>query len=200
MGRKRLLPNRADLILKAAADLFAERTYEKTTLDGIAERAGIGKGSIYLEFESKEEILFALICRSKQAELHEMRRLVANPGESPLKTLKQMLVKNIGMVYDAVSRNRRSPEEMMQSRERLKERLKPFFDERIECIEALLLQAVKAGEIRPLRKPRRTAQLMMMALRTALPPYETNPQKLKLQNDAAEILELIFEGLRHHES
>jgi AcrR family transcriptional regulator len=48
-------------ILNAALKLFAEGGYEPTTVDEIAARAGIGKGTIYLYFENKEQIFLAVI-------------------------------------------------------------------------------------------------------------------------------------------
>lgn len=196
MGRKKLLENRADVILQAASALFAEYSYEKTTLDEIALQSRIGKGSIYLEFGSKEDILFALIEQNKALQLADMRQMAAQTSENTLVTLKAMLVKHIGMIYDFVKRNRRSPEEMMQSRERLRARLKPFFEARIHVVEELLRRAAEQNEIRPQTDFHRTAQVVMMTLRAVFPPYDPTTNKLKLQNDAAEILELIFEGLR----
>lgn len=200
MGRKKLLPNRADIILETAAELFAEVGYGKATLEEIAERAAIGKGSIYLEFESKEEILFAIIVQSQTEQVDGMRRLVYQNTDSrssvkALDTLKAMLVRNIGEIYDNVKRNRRSVEEILQSRERLRKRLMPFLEARLELIVELLDRAMERGEIRPQKDFRRTAQLIMLSLRAVLPPYEPQANKLKLQNDAAEILELIFNGL-----
>lgn len=195
MGRKKLLPNRADVILQAASELFAEYSYKKTTLDEIAERAAIGKGSIYLEFSSKEEILFAIIVRNKEKELEEMRQLVANTSQGALETLKTMLVKNIGGIYDFISLNKRSPEDVIESRERLRVCLKPFIDARVQLIAELLERAAQQEEIHPRKDFHRVAQLIMMSLRAVMPPYVAEVNKLKLQNDAAEILELIFDGL-----
>lgn len=48
--------NRRNIILKAARKLFFERGFKSVTVDNIAERAEVSKGSIYLCFESKEEI------------------------------------------------------------------------------------------------------------------------------------------------
>lgn len=195
MGRKKLVPNRADIILQTAADLFAEYGYEKATLEEIAERACISKGSIYLEFASKEDILFTLICQSTTKQLDEMRRIAAGKSTSTLETLKAMLVKHIGNAYDTVKQNRRSPEEIMQSRERLRARLQPFFEARLQLVMELLERAARQREIHSQSDFHRTAQLIMLALRAVLPPYEPNASKLKLQHDAAEILELIFNGL-----
>lgn len=48
-------------ILDAAAAEIARFGYERANINTIAEQAGIGRGTIYLYFESKEEILNALL-------------------------------------------------------------------------------------------------------------------------------------------
>jgi AcrR family transcriptional regulator len=48
-------------ILRAAAQVFAERGYQAATVDAIAEYAGIAKGTVYLYFRSKQE-LFLRVC------------------------------------------------------------------------------------------------------------------------------------------
>ncbi|MBU4188117.1 MAG: TetR family transcriptional regulator, partial [Actinobacteria bacterium] len=42
-----------ELIMAAATELFAARGVTSTSIDDIAEAAGIAKGSIYYNFESK---------------------------------------------------------------------------------------------------------------------------------------------------
>lgn len=195
MGRKKLYENRADLIQTAAAKLFAEFGYNKTTLDEIALLAGISKGSIYLEFESKEEILFALLLQNKDWQLAQMKQIATRP-KSPLENLKTMLVQNVGDVFDSIKQNFKSPEEIMGTREQARKRLKPFFEARIALVEELLVQAAQQNEIGQGQDYRRLAQLLMLALRGVLPPYDTTSQKIKLQNEAAELLELFFNGLK----
>ncbi|WP_280665616.1 MULTISPECIES: TetR/AcrR family transcriptional regulator [unclassified Kitasatospora] len=46
----------AQLLLDAALSLFAERTYEGTQMPAVAARAGVGVGSIYRYFPSKEAL------------------------------------------------------------------------------------------------------------------------------------------------
>ena len=48
-------------ILEAALDLFSTRGFEATSVSQIAEAVGIRKASLYSHFESKQEILDALI-------------------------------------------------------------------------------------------------------------------------------------------
>lgn len=47
-------------LVEAATAVFAEKGYASTRVADIAERAGIGKGTVYEYFSSKEELLFAV--------------------------------------------------------------------------------------------------------------------------------------------
>lgn len=59
--KDRVKQEREQEILATALDVFAEHGFEKASLDHIAERVGIGKGTIYLHFAGKEDILLALM-------------------------------------------------------------------------------------------------------------------------------------------
>jgi len=48
------------LILRAATEVFAEQGFNSVTVAAIADRAGIGKGTVYEYFSSKDELLFAV--------------------------------------------------------------------------------------------------------------------------------------------
>lgn len=69
--RKRPLQARAqrtvDVVLKAAAQVFARRGYAGATTNHIAERAGVSIGSLYEYFPSKDALLVALL----EAHMHE---------------------------------------------------------------------------------------------------------------------------------
>jgi AcrR family transcriptional regulator len=43
-------------ILSSAMHLFAQTEFDRVTIDEVAERAGVGKGSVYRQFGSKEEL------------------------------------------------------------------------------------------------------------------------------------------------
>lgn len=47
-------------IARASIDLFSEKGIAQTSMDEIAKSAGIAKGTIYLYFKNKEEIMFAI--------------------------------------------------------------------------------------------------------------------------------------------
>lgn len=47
-----------DRLAGAALELFEERGYEQTTVDDIAERAGVGRTTFFRVFGSKEDVIF----------------------------------------------------------------------------------------------------------------------------------------------
>lgn len=51
---------RAD-ILAAALDVFAEQGYAAARLDDVAAKAGVAKGTLYLHFESKQDLFEKLV-------------------------------------------------------------------------------------------------------------------------------------------
>jgi AcrR family transcriptional regulator len=65
--RKKEKENRKNTILKAARKLFFERGFKSVTVDDIASKSEVSKGSIYLCFESKEEIYAQILIGDNQA-------------------------------------------------------------------------------------------------------------------------------------
>jgi AcrR family transcriptional regulator len=51
-------PTTRDRLAQAAFDLFNERGYEQTTVDDIAERAGLGRATFFRHYRSKEDVIF----------------------------------------------------------------------------------------------------------------------------------------------
>jgi AcrR family transcriptional regulator len=62
-------------LLRAAAEVFAERGFKDASVDEIAARAGYSKGALYWHFNSKDELFFALMDTSVDAPAHEMIEL-----------------------------------------------------------------------------------------------------------------------------
>jgi len=59
--KERQRREREGLILRAAEELLLERGYHEMSIDDIAARVGISKGTVYLHFAGKEELAIALL-------------------------------------------------------------------------------------------------------------------------------------------
>lgn len=65
-----------ETLLRAAAEVFAERGFGDASMDQIAERAGYSKGALYWHFASKDDLFFALMDASIDAPTREMIELL----------------------------------------------------------------------------------------------------------------------------
>jgi AcrR family transcriptional regulator len=78
--------DRRELIIEAARESFAEGGYHQTSLDAIADRAGVSKALLYEHFASKRELHAAML----EAHVHELIERInealvdAEPGEGRL--------------------------------------------------------------------------------------------------------------------
>ncbi|MFC4766983.1 TetR/AcrR family transcriptional regulator [Effusibacillus consociatus] len=53
--------DKTGLIFQAAIDIFSDRGFDRATMDDIAARANVAKGTIYYHFKSKEDLFLFLV-------------------------------------------------------------------------------------------------------------------------------------------
>ena len=75
-GRHRRKEARPQELLDAALELFVEKGFAATRSEEVAARAGVSKGTLYLYYPSKEELLKAVIRENISAEIAEGHDLV----------------------------------------------------------------------------------------------------------------------------
>ena len=69
-------------ILQAAARVFAQKGFEKSTTREIAQEAGVAEGTIYTHFASKQQLLTALVA-TVQAQFDAIRLRLQASGAAP---------------------------------------------------------------------------------------------------------------------
>lgn len=67
---------RAHRILDVAAELILRWGYDKTTIDDVARRAGVAKGTIYLHWRTRDDLFAALLRRERVHLMEEVRASV----------------------------------------------------------------------------------------------------------------------------
>lgn len=76
---------RAERILDAAAELLLRLGYRRVTIEDVADRADIGKGTVYLHWKSREALFYAVIEREYLGAVDElMADLHADPESALL--------------------------------------------------------------------------------------------------------------------
>jgi AcrR family transcriptional regulator len=91
-GRKKSQNTRM-AIVQCAAEIFSQREFHEVLTDDIAQRLGIGKGTIYRYFKSKEELYLAAIAEGLNG-LHAAVTTVLQQ-DAPLETTIEAVVRTM---------------------------------------------------------------------------------------------------------
>lgn len=75
-------------IVAAALRLFSDRGFAATKLEDVAAAAGIGKGTIYLYFPTKEDLFRAVVRQAVLPNLEAVAALVQDPDRSAADILR----------------------------------------------------------------------------------------------------------------
>ncbi len=67
-------------LLVAASELFASKGYRQTTIDQIAKRAGVAKGTFFVHFAAKEAAVAALIRTQVKSAIRERDKIASAQG------------------------------------------------------------------------------------------------------------------------
>lgn len=89
---------REALILQAAEEVLTEKGYYETSIDEIASRVGIAKGTVYLHFPSKEDLVVAIFMRDARQLIEKVGEIVVLE-QSASERMKAILHCIYGKVY-----------------------------------------------------------------------------------------------------
>lgn len=169
---------------EAGLRLFLRDGYEETTLDAIAEEAGISRRTFFSYFRSKDDILLAWQAASWQTLCREL--LTASPDESSLPCVRSLLVKHASR-YEA--EEMRAIDRVMRSSETLQAKKQGAYARQEEMLYETLCQVWR----QPARRPslRLVAMVSIGAMRLAIRGYSEE----KDQRSVAEWLEETFRTL-----
>src|SRR5512133_771333 len=78
-------------IVEAALALFAEKGFEATTLECIAERAKLGTGTLYNYFPSKGELLLGIIALRAPPFEEELMHIAQKASNSPKAAIQKAI-------------------------------------------------------------------------------------------------------------
>lgn len=87
MSKTKEYNERRNEILDASGRLFSAKGYNKCTVKDILNAVGIAKGTFYYYFNSKEEVLDAIIDRVTDIVVARAEKVASNPELSPIMKL-----------------------------------------------------------------------------------------------------------------
>ncbi|MFF4839527.1 ScbR family autoregulator-binding transcription factor [Streptomyces collinus] len=147
-------------ILDAAAQLFDERGYGKTSVKDVADHVGMTKGAVYFHYPTKEALTIAVV----EAHYHRWPVLLEAAqakGLGPLDTVRELLDQTAEAFRDDVVVQGGARLQMEQP---LPEGLLPQpYVGWISLLTELLVEAAEAGELREGVSPSAAAHTLVSA-------------------------------------
>jgi AcrR family transcriptional regulator len=104
--RRRRKAERPQEIIEAAFAEFSRNGYATTTLDQIAERAGVTKGTIYVYFESKEHLFISMVREFTKPTMETMQDMFKTHDGSTADLLRAQF----SFIYEHLVEDRRRRE------------------------------------------------------------------------------------------
>jgi AcrR family transcriptional regulator len=89
---------RRESVLSAARKLFLQKGFANTSMEELASGAELAKGTLYLYFKSKDEIIYTLLSPILMDFLERLRVIASDPREPADSTLRR-IVKCVGDTY-----------------------------------------------------------------------------------------------------
>jgi AcrR family transcriptional regulator len=138
-----------ELILEAAAQVFSQNGFHRSTVEEIAQRAGVGKGTIYEYFSSKKELfqqlvvgrverlMMELLTRVEQADnAKDKMRVIMDATLSHFIRVEQ--INKILLIETSAAEDAKMRNILLKKREAL-----------TDLISKIIQQGIDQGEFRP---------------------------------------------------
>jgi AcrR family transcriptional regulator len=137
--------NTRDAILDATDRMLAKYGYQKMTIEDLAREVGIGKGSIYLHFSSKEEIALSHIDRIISRLKARLTKIAGEPKEVE-KRLSAMLCERVLFRFDSVQHYSQGLNDMLSRlRAKLLEHRRRHFEEEAQILADVIREGQESG-------------------------------------------------------
>jgi AcrR family transcriptional regulator len=186
-----------DLILDAVDVLLARYGYRKMTMDDVARAVGIGKGTIYLHFPGKEELVLSHVDRIAGRVLAGLRQIAVLPAPAA-ERLRRMLVLRVVLRFESVLHYSQNLGDLLSSvRPALLARREGHFADEARAFEAVLHEGARSGELE-CPDPAATARALIQATNSLL-PFNLSARELgrrdELEGQVRGIADLLVKGL-----
>ena len=186
-----------EAILDATDRLLSVSGYKKMTIDDLAREVGIGKGSVYLHFTSKEEIVLSHIDRIVERVKFQLHEIAAS-GCASSECLRQMLAARILIRVESVQHYTQNLNDLLADlRPKLLVRRRQYFVEEAEIFASVIEKGQSDGEFRT-GDAFKLAEILLLATNSLL-PFNLTARELgeraEIEERANRLADVLLQGL-----
>lgn len=186
---------RIDQILDAALRLFAQQGVHSTSMDDLVAESGLSKGSLYWHFDSKDDIILAVLKRLFDRELFHLEALIEadEPAHDRLRALALLTADEIGsqqellpVIFEFYSLAARRPE--------ARRTIRAYLARYRLLISQLIAAGQSRGDLRP-GDTQETATTILAAFEGLMMLWALDPDAIDLEQGLSGAMEVILQGL-----
>jgi AcrR family transcriptional regulator len=186
-----------EAILDAVDWRLARFGYRKMTIDELAADARIGKGTVYLHFRSKEEVVLSHVDRIVDRLAVRLEE-IAERKDSAAVRLRAMLVERVLFRFNAVQHYTESLNDLLAAiRPALLERRARHFAREAQILSRVVSAGRRSGEFALAGGP--DVPRALIEATNSLLPYSLSPQELgnvrEVERRVTQIADLLVRGL-----
>lgn len=186
-----------EAILDATDALLSRYGYKKMTIDDLAKEVGIGKGSVYLHFTSKEEIVLSHVDRIIE-QLKGKLAAIARNDEKPSERLRKMLLARVLHRFESVQHYTQNLNDLLASiRPNFLARRESYFQQEARIFASVIEEGQQTGDFIA-GDAGAIAESMILATNSLL-PFNLTVQELGAREDieakTLRLADLLLQGL-----
>ena len=183
-----------DLILKAATKLFARRGFFNAQVADVAREAGVAAGTVYLYFQSKDDLLISIFERTMHEGLEAARQALAGVSD-PVERLRRLALvhlerlgqdRDLAVVFQV---------ELRQSTKFMERFSSSLLQDYLHAIRDAVADAQTAGRFRREVSPTFAAKVLYGALDEMATNWILSRRRYALAAQANEVVDLFVNGM-----
>jgi AcrR family transcriptional regulator len=191
------MENKRERILKAALALFLRRGFDATTMDEVAARAQIAKGTLYLHFNDKADLYVSLLEQKVDALNQALSGIAASDATAGVK-LETIIRRNLEFIVHEYSGAEffhdtqvgHNPEVLKL----IKTRITPKLEKLLKVIAGVVKQGVAAREFRKV-DPFTVAVRVFGLVNVNVVRRALDPEPMDSAKEAAALRDFVFHGI-----
>ncbi len=197
MNKRLDADTRKQQIIEAAAAVFARKGFYQASMDDIVQESGLSKGGLYWHFNSKDDIITAVLDQFFSAEMDEIAEILTAPiaaSEKIRQLMQQMMADtveeltaylNIWLEFYAVAARGGT----------FRERMLVYLQQFTELLATLIQQGIDAGEFQPV-EARDIAVTAIAQFEGLILLWAIDPERVDLLKLAETAVNLLLNGLK----
>lgn len=181
-------------ILEAAVRVFAEKGYFGARMRDVAAAAQVADGTLYLYFDSKEDLLTAVLEEHAQAFVERARRDCAQLSD-PRHRLRVVLERHLASLEANRALATVFQIELRHSRKFLRRIAKGQVSQYLQLLQEIVGSGVSQGVFRAELDPKVAARVIFGAVDELVTAWVLSQKPSGLKEQAAPLLDVLFYGL-----